>query len=204
MELIVGKDSTWSLRVWINLQIAKTTATELVIDLTHPSAKSEILKYSPAGLVPVLKTDSIVIHDSLAITEYINELSEGALYPKSLDERALARSLCAEMHSGFIALRTNCPFTLIQVAPLSNYGSVMKSKGMKQDIARTEAIFKSATVPFMFDSASAVDSYFAILAFRLNAYGIHFEGKAGEYQDSLLNWPLLQSAIKQAKQWGRN
>jgi len=110
MELIVGKDSTWSLCAWINLQIANITAAELVIDLTLPNAKSEILKHSPAGLVPVLKTNSMVIHDSLAITEYINEISEGGLYPKSLAERTLAAQKCTQVLLFFALLvHLHCP-----------------------------------------------------------------------------------------------
>jgi len=81
----------------------------------------------------------------------------------------------------------------------------MKSKGMRKgmqiDIARAEAVFKSATLPFMFEEVSAVDAFYAILAFRLKAYGINFDGEAGEYQERLLNWSLLQGALEQAPEW---
>jgi len=114
VELIVGTDSTWSLRTWMCLQLRKVEASEQVIDLTCANYKSKILKYSPTGLVPALIEGAIVIHDSLAITEYINEYSDGGLYPINVKERSLARSLCSEMHSGLINLRNLLSFTLQQ------------------------------------------------------------------------------------------
>ncbi|GLS91471.1 glutathione S-transferase [Psychromonas marina] len=196
MELIVGTDSTWSLRAWICLQLVNVDVTELVIDLNSANYKSEILKYSPTGLVPALINETCVIHDSLAITEYLNESFNGKLYPKNITERALARSLCAEMHSGFMNLRSQCPFTLKAVS-----NNVDISENMSLELGRIEAIFEQAEIPFMSESASAVDAFYSILAFRLKSYGVNFQGKAGEYQDSLLNWSLLKKAIMQAEQW---
>lgn len=196
MKLVVGTDSTWSLRVWICLQLSKLEVSEQVIDLTLVGYKSKILKYSPTGLVPALMNGSIVIHDSLAITEYINECSNGALYPESVEERALARSLCAEMHSSFINIRNQYPFTLDKTSNLSDF-----SKNIQTELIRIETIFEEAKTPYMFGSAGAVDAFYSILAFRLKSYGITFQGKAGEYQQSLLNWKLLQDAIGQAILW---
>ena len=73
MELVVGTDSTWSLRVWICLQIVNIKATDVVIDLTDADYKEKILMHSPSGLVPAFIDGNIEIHDSLAITEYLNE-----------------------------------------------------------------------------------------------------------------------------------
>lgn len=196
MELIVGTDSTWSLRVWICLQLVNVDISEQVIDLSSANYKPEILKYSPAGLVPALVNETFVIHDSLAITEYLNEYSNGDLYPKNIRERALARSLCAEMHSGFANLRRQFPFTLKSVS-----NKVEMNKDLRNELTRIEAIFELAEIPYMFESAGAVDAFYSILAFRLKSYGFTFQGKAGEYQNSLLNWSLLKKAITQAKQW---
>jgi len=196
MELIVGTDSTWSLRVWICLQIVNIKATDVVIDLTDADYKAKILAHSPSGLVPAFIDGHIEIHDSLAITEYLNESSLGGLYPDSVKQRAFARSLCAEMHSGFMNLRQQFSFTLKPVAK-----ATLLSDEVKQEIARIEAIFESAELPFMFEFAGAVDAFYAILAYRLNSYGITLKGKAGEYQKSLLNWDLLKQAIIQAEEW---
>ena len=196
MKLIVGTDSTWSLRAWICSQLAQINLELNVIDLTKTGYKSKILTYSPTGLVPALVEDDLVIHDSLAIAEYFNEYSKGALYPKSQSDRALARSLCLELHSGFMNLRSHCPFSLEKTKPLSELDD-----DIKNELTRIESIFELAQLPFMFHSAGVVDAFYSILAFRLKTYGIKFQGKAGAYQESLLNWSTLQQAIKLARSW---
>jgi glutathione S-transferase len=196
MELTVGTDSTWSLRVWICCQITQLDVELNIIDLSKPNYRSEILKHSVTGLVPSLNTDTVVIHDSLAIAEFINEYSEGALYPNPSHERAVARSLCSELHSGFINLRTQYPFSFEPVAALKTVNSNINS-----ELNRIEQIFSAAQLPFMFTSAGAVDAFYSILAFRLKSYGIKLEGRAGEYQESLLSWSILNQAIAIAQSW---
>lgn len=196
MQLTVGTGSTWSLRAWICSQLARIDVDINVIDLTRDDYKAQILQHSGAGLVPSLTIKNNVIHDSLAISEFFNERANGALYPKLEAERALARSLCAELHSGFFALRTQCPFTLSTPPPLDSLDDKINN-----ELSRVESIFASAKLPFMFDDAGAVDAFYAILAYRLNAYGIKLKGKAGDYQDSLLNWSYLQQAIALAQTW---
>jgi len=196
MKLTVGTNSTWSLRAWICSQLAQLNIDVNVIDLTDPDYKSNILKHSKTGLVPSLNAGSLVIHDSLAIAEYFNECSAGALYPKSTSERALARSLCAELHSGFMSLRAQCPFSLEQEVPLSEFSS-----DLNNELTRIETIFELAQLPFMFNAAGVIDAFYSILAFRLQTYGIRFQGKAGAYQASLLNWPNLKQAISLAQSW---
>ncbi|MET1255824.1 glutathione S-transferase N-terminal domain-containing protein [Aliikangiella maris] len=199
MELIVGTDSTWSLRALICGQLAGMVFDIRVIDLTACDYQEQLLAISPSGLVPALKSGDLSIHDSLAITEYFNECSNGLLYPSCEHERALARSLCAELHAGFMQLRANCPFTLENVKPLGNMQDYIY-----REVLRVESIFENAQLPFMFGSAGAVDAFYAILAFRLNTYGIVLNDRAGEYQKSLLDWPILQSAIELAKSWKNN
>ncbi|MBB6523821.1 glutathione S-transferase [Pseudoteredinibacter isoporae] len=199
MQLVVGTDSTWSLRAWICSQIANLDIDLTVIDLTRDNYKAEICKRSKAGQVPFLLDEDIVIHDSLAIAEYFNEISDGAVFPVSSSERALARSLCAELHSGFMQLRSRCPFTLKATEPLQQFDN-----GIQTEIDRLASIFESANGPFMFSRASAVDAFYSILAFRLQSYGIKLDGKAGEYQQNLLNWDLLNAAIHQAQRWNQS
>lgn len=206
MKLVVGTESTWSLRVWICLQLANIKVTEEVIDLSSVDFKEKILVHSPTGLVPAFIDGNVEISDSLAITEYINESSDGCLYPINVKQRALARSLCAEMHSGFINLREQFPFTLQGItenkqAQTSAAKNPILNDELKKELSRIEAIFESAALPFMFEQAGAVDAFYAILVFRLNSYGITLPGKAGEYQQSLLEWDLLNKAIYQAQRW---
>jgi glutathione S-transferase len=199
MDLIMGTDSTWSLRVWICSQLAELDVETRLIDLAQPDHKSEIRLYSAAGLVPALNIGSVVIHDSLSIAEFFNECVNGALYPPSTTERAFARSLCAELHSGFQSIRARCPFTLEYVTPLS-----VLDADVQQELERIEQIFSYAHLPFMFESAGIVDAFYSILAFRLTVYGIELNGVAGEYQKSLLAWQHLKDAIELAKSWKKS
>ena len=196
MELIVGKNSTWSLRVSICGQLTNIDFNIKVIDLTDADYKAQVLTFSPSGLVPALVDDSLVIHDSLAIVEYLNEESNGELFPDTVNERAIARSLCSELHSCFMNLRGQCSFTLEKLSPLSTLND-----GIKNEISRIETIFEQARLPYMFEKVGAVDAFYSILAYRLKTYGIVLNGKAGDYQQSLLDWEFLQDAIKQAKVW---
>ncbi|WP_299768936.1 glutathione S-transferase [uncultured Pseudoteredinibacter sp.] len=205
MQLTVGTDSTWSLRAWICTQIAGIEVDISVIDLASTGYKVKIQQHSKAGQVPFLIDGSVeaagkqaLIYDSLAIAEYLNERSEGALLPIDISDRALARSLCAELHSGFMALRSNCPFSLQAVGPLSEINS-----DIEKELDRLVQIFENAEGPFMFGSATMVDAFYAILAFRLAHYGLKLEGKAGVYQQSLLQWDLLKAAIEKAEQWNQ-
>lgn len=196
MQLVVGTLSTWSLRAFMCGQIAGIKLDLIPINLEKQGYKAEVLKYSPTGLVPALLVDGFVVHDSLAIAEYFNECSDGALYPKNQSERAQARSLCMEMHSGFMNLRSQCPFTFNQVALLEHL-----TDAVKKEVERVEAIFAQAKGPFMFDQAGAVDAFYAVLAFRLKAYGISFSGQAGEYQQHLLKWSLFEKVMTLSRSW---
>ncbi|EKO3437020.1 glutathione S-transferase [Vibrio fluvialis] len=196
MEMLVGNGSTWSLRAWMCGRLANVELGIKVVDLTNSDYKKHLAVQSPSGLVPALNIDGTVIHDSLAIAEYFNELADGGLYPRDALQRAVARSLCAEMHSGFLSLRRLCPFSLEPVEPLTEL-----TPELEADIARATTVFNQAQLPFMFEQAGAVDAFYAVLAFRLQSYGVALEGKAGEYQQSLLEWPLTKDAVVEALRW---
>ena len=196
MQLVVGTLSTWSMRAWLCSRIAEIELDLVVVPLGEPGYETKLAKYSPSNLVPVLLTDQATIHDSLAIVEYFNELSDGALYPVNSFDRAMARSLCAELHSGFVAIRTLCPFLFDEVANVDQ-----SIPAISHDIARLQAIFSQASLPFMFDSAGAVDAFYALMAYRLHDYGVVLEGRAGEYQQSLLNWPEFTKVLNESRGW---
>lgn len=196
MTLIAGTESTWSLRAWMCLQLLKQPATVEVVDLSAPGHHSKLMRLSQSGLVPVLKTQHGAIHDSMAIIEYLNELYDGALYPKSTMERALARSLCAEVHAGFMNLRSQCGFSVKPIAPLTK-----RSPELDDELHRIERIFGRAKGRFMFSEPGAVDVMFAIMAYRLESYGITLNGVAANYQKSLIEWSLLQQALAEGRRW---
>lgn len=198
LKLVVGTDSTWSIRALLCIKISGLSCEEIVINLADDTYKEQLKKHSETMLVPVLIHDSLNVHDSLAIAEYINELSSRSLYPVAPNERAMARSLCAELHSGFMHLRTVCPFTLEQ-AP-----AVILTDQIETELSRLKSIWSSAQGLFMYKNAGVVDAFYAVLAYRLSAYGIEFDGKAGQYQQSLLHWSLFKEAIDQANYWRKN
>jgi len=193
--LIVGTFSTWSIRAWMCLKLANVTFSEQVVILENSDFKAILNKHSPTGLVPVFIDEYCKLHDSLAIAEYANELSAGIIYPDAINERALARSYCAELHSGFMHLRNVCPFHF------SQQPAVTITPELRQELDRLIEIWFSAQGNFMFEKPSVVDVFYAVLAYRLFIYGIELPEKAGQYQQSLLEWPLFQSAITQAKSW---
>ncbi len=193
MQLLVGTDSTWSLRAMIGVKIADIPVDLRIFALQCASCKSALRSLSPTGLVPLLEDGALRLHDSLAIIEYLNELSDGKLYPSEQGKRALSRSLCAEMHAGFNAIRQTMPFTLADVSPLTTF-----SPQQTADIARVTTLFASAEGIFYHgEKPTAVDAFYAVLAYRLHHYGIRLQGKAGQYQQQLVDWSFLHEAIAQ-------
>jgi glutathione S-transferase len=115
LKLIIGNKnySSWSLRPWIAMKVADISFDEQVIPLYEPGSRAQILKYSPAGTVPVLIDGVQHIWESLAILEYLAEkFPEAAVWPADAGARAHARVVATEMHAGFRALRRNCPMNL--------------------------------------------------------------------------------------------
>jgi hypothetical protein len=120
LTLVLGNKaySSWSMRPWLMLKHTGAAFREVVIPLRQPDTKAAILEHSPAGRVPVLHDGGVTIWDSLAIGEYLAERFPAAgLWPAASESRALARSISAEMHSGFTDLRANMPMNLKQKSP---------------------------------------------------------------------------------------
>jgi glutathione S-transferase len=170
---------------------------EQVFDLEDAKELQRLKRLAPAGLVPWLDHDGVRIHDSLAIAEFLHELCPARrLYPEARAERALARSLCAELHAGFRQIRTLLPFFL---------GAPTRSEPPVEaigELARLQTIWSQARGPFYFGEAGILDAFYAVMAYRLASYGIQLPGQAGAYQQALLAWPLWQQTLVKARlQW---
>ena len=194
-KLVVGRCSTWSMRALLCAKLANVSVELIPIPLGEEGYQEKLIKYSETMLVPLLLTEDIKVHDSLAIAEYLNEISNNGLYPKNIKERAIARSLAAELHSGFFQLRGTCPFTFESVEAVS-----LDSKLIKE-LDRLITIFEAASGTFMFEQPGAIDAFYAVLAYRMKHYGIQLEGRAGEYQNALVAWPLFNEVLEEAKCW---
>lgn len=193
--------SSWTLRVWLMLKHAKVNFEEIIVPLYHPTTQTEILKYSPAGKVPLLIHNDLLIHDSLAIGEYLHELfPEAKLLPVDRNERAMARSLCSEMHSGFVVLRKLFPFTL------SKKSYIPMVNELQQDIDRMVQIWceyrkqYSTKGKYLFGQFSMVDAMFAPVVLRFKYYGIELNNPlAQQYAQIIWNNELIQQWINDAE-----
>ena len=122
LTLVIGtkRFSSWSLRPWLALKATGIDFREVEIALRQPDTKAAISAYSPSGKVPLLDDDGFKVWDSLAICEYLAERFPAArLWPDDIQARAVARSVAAEMHSGFMALRRDCPMDVLADTPLT-------------------------------------------------------------------------------------
>ncbi len=194
-QLIVAKPSTWSLRAWLCLKLADISfATQSV---SHQTLEDKVAMqaHSETGLVPALNTDDFSLHDSLAIAELANELKpEAMLWPNEQILRARARALVCEMHSGFSEIRTQLPFFLGERKRYQLFS-------VKNELKRLENIWAQAQGNFYYSQAGIIDAFYAVMAARLYAYQIDLNGKAGDYQQSLLAWPLLQEGLATMETW---
>ncbi|AXV35425.1 glutathione S-transferase [Aeromonas hydrophila] len=197
LVLTVGTGSTWAMRAALVLAMSGLEWQEQVFDLEDAKELQRLKRLAPAGLVPWLDHDGVRIHDSLAIAEFLHELCPARrLYPEARAERALARSLCAELHAGFRQIRTLLPFFL---------GAPTRSEPPVEaigELARLQTIWSQARGPFYFGEAGILDAFYAVMAYRLASYGIQLPGQAGAYQQALLAWPLWQQTLVKARlQW---
>ncbi|WP_085714488.1 glutathione S-transferase [Pseudomonas sp. B28(2017)] len=195
LHLIIGDKllSSWSLRGALALDLAGAAYTEELIKLNQPDTRERLLKHSPAGKVPLLKTEHGTIADSLAIAEYLAEQFPG-LWPNDIAARAQARSACAQMHSGFFAMRGSMPFDLSHDAPLSPVPADVQA-----DIERMSALWAECraaateTGPYLFGRISLADVFFAPIAVRLRTYQVKLSAIDEAYVETLYQWPAFKA-----------
>lgn len=194
MKLIIANKtySSWSLRAWLALKASGHAFEEEVILLREPETRARILQFSPSGKVPCLLDNGLAIWDSLAIAEYLAE-EIPPLWPLDGAARAIARSVSAEMHSGFQALRSQMPMNLRRAAPLASHSAELEA-----DIRRIEAIWNHCRAHygghdrFLFGPWSIADMMFAPVAFRFESYGVRLDGAARDYLQTVLAHPHMQ------------
>ena len=201
--------SSWSLRGWLLLKLSGADFDEIVIPLDRPETKAELERHTPAGRVPVLYADGLTVWDSLAIAEFLHErFPQAGLWPADPEARAVARSVSAEMHAGFAALRRLMPMDLRRPprpaqAPGQTPGP---DSELGADIARIQEIWHDcrerfgAGGNFLFGQPCAADAFFAPVASRFVTYGVPLEPVAAGYRDAIMSWPVLREWIAAAKE----
>ena len=203
LTLVLGDRnlSSWSFRAWIALRQLGLPFEEIRLRLDTPAFHEQILRYSPARRVPVLLDGELAIWDSLAIGEYLDELTDGAAWPREQAKRARARSLAAEMHSGFESLRTAWSFSAAATgltAPLS--------AGALNDLARIDAIWSGCRAkaapdgPWLFGDFSIADAMYAPVVLRCRTYGAMLSAGAREYYAHVVVDPHVATWIRDAEQ----
>jgi glutathione S-transferase len=195
LTLYVGNKrySSWSLRPYLALVHTGLAFETRVIMLGRDTSKAEITKINPAGRVPALYHDDLVIWDSLAICEYLNELApEAQLWPADRVRRARARSVSAEMHSGFVALRSNMSMDLC--ADKTGQGHVPEALA---DARRIFEIWRDALAtsggPFLFGAFSIADAMFAPVTTRFTTYGVEMDRTCRGYVDAVAALPAMKA-----------
>ena len=202
LTLVIGNKnySSWSMRPWVLMHARGIRFAERMLKFESREWAEQIGTLSPSGLVPVLWEGEpgagFGTYDTLAIAERLHELFPGhGIWPPDALARAHARSVAAEMHSGFRALRAAMPMNI-----RGRYPGKGMNDAVAQDIARIGAIWAAAKKPFLFGEFSAADAFYAPVATRFLTYGVELRGAARAYQQALLDSPSLQAWCKAALQ----
>lgn len=216
LQLYIGNKnySSWSMRPWVLLTQAGIAFEEIMVRFdsfeSNSAFKRQLRGVNPVGKVPVLVDDGFAVWDTLAIAEYLAErFPEKALWPTDVRSRARARSVCAEMHSGFGALRSHCPMNI--EASLPEVGRLIwrDQAGVRADMARLcglwgellaaqPAHMPDGTSPLLFGNFSIADAYFAPVCMRLKTYGLPLPADMAAYVDRVASLPGVQAWVQGA------
>ena len=193
MRLVIANKnySSWSLRPWLVATHFAVPFEETLVVLDEPDSAENIRRYSPSGRVPCLVDGDIVVWESIAVIEYLAErFPDRAIWPAAPVARALARSIVAEMHAGFTALRNACPMNLRRHVRWRDRGA-----GAARDVARIVELWRDARArfgtggPFLFGAFSAADAMYAPVVCRLESYGWPVDADIRAYIDTVLTLP---------------
>jgi glutathione S-transferase len=209
MQLYIGNKnySSWSMRPWVLMRQAGIPFEEHMVrfDSFAPdsSFKRALAGVSPTGRVPLLMDDGFAVWDSLAIVEYLAErFPDRALWPAETGDRARARSVCAEMHAGFAALRAACPMNIEASLPEVGALAWRDKPAVRADVARIDALWQqqlqASGGPMLFGSFSAADAFFAPVCMRLRTYGLPVSEPSAAYVRSVADQPGVAAWVADA------
>lgn len=211
LKLYIGNKnySSWSMRPGVLLKQAGIAFEEIMVRFganafaDDSTFKQGILAVNPSGRVPVLVDDGFAVWDTLAIAEYVAEkFPEKQLWPQDAQARARARSVCAEMHSGFGALRGACPMNI--EASLSQTGAIIwrDQPAVRKDVQRIVTMWTELLEqhrgPMLFGGFSIADAYFAPVCMRIKTYALPVPGAITEYIDRVCALPGVKAWITDA------
>ncbi|MDD2843954.1 MAG: glutathione S-transferase family protein [Rhodoferax sp.] len=209
MKLYIGNKnySSWSMRPWVLLTQAGIPFEEVMLrfDAFTPESqfKAALRNLSPTGKVPVLVDGALVVWDTLAIAEYLAEqFPEKNLWPRDKAARARARSLCAEMHSGFTGLRTHCPMNIEASLPEAGALVWRDQSAVRADVARLITMWRQCLDahggPLLFGDFSIADAFYAPICTRLQTYALPLPADVAAYVQRVHALPGVRSWIEGA------
>ena len=209
LKLYVGNKnySSWSMRPWVAMTQADIAFEEVYVRFDSFSAQSQFKQrmtgLNPAGKVPVLQDGDLSIWDTLAIGEYLAEsFPEKHLWPADKATRARARSICAEMHSGFSALRSHCPMNIEALLP--NRGALIwrDHPGVRADVQRIvdmwTHLLQTHGGPMLFGAFTLADAYFAPVVMRLHSYALPVPSLISAYMERVQALSGVQAWVQAA------
>jgi glutathione S-transferase len=203
LTLVIGNRnySSWSFRPWLFLRMNQIPFAEVRIPLYQATSKQEILRYSPSGKVPFLRDGTIGVWDSLAICEYaIERFALAQAWPHDPAQRAEARSLVAEMHSGFSALRSQLSMNCRRTPKAAPFDAAAAA-----DISRIDSLWTScrerfgADGPGLFGEWSLVDAFYAPVVLRFDRYLLPCSAVSRQYMNEVLALPAVQEWVAAAR-----
>jgi glutathione S-transferase len=206
LQLFIGNKnySSWSMRPWVLLQQAGIPFEEVMVRFDSFDADSSFKKtltpLSPTAKVPLLVDGDLAVWDTLAIAEYVAEqYPDKQLWPADRAARARARSICAEMHSGFTALRGNCPMNIEASLPETGALIWRDQPGVRADVQRIvtmwSALLQDHGGPMLFGAFSVADAYFAPVCMRLKTYALPVPGPIAAYIDRVCDLAGVQAWV---------
>lgn len=211
LQLCIGNKnySSWSMRAWVLMRQTGIGFEEVMLrfDGFSPDSrfKQRVAEVNPAGQVPVLVDGDLAVWDTLAIAEYLAErFPERQLWPQHPAHRARARSICAEMHGGFSALRQACPMNIEAHLPEAGALALRDRPGVRRDLDRIvqmwSGLLREHGGPMLFGDFSIADAYFAPVVMRLNTYALPVPAEVRTYMDRVTQLPGVRAWIADALQ----
>ncbi|WP_322993198.1 glutathione S-transferase family protein [Limnohabitans sp.] len=199
--------SSWSMRPWVLLRQAGIDFEEVYVRFDSFAAdskfKASLKAVNPVGKVPVLLHDGLAVWDTLAIAEYVAEQFPGKqLWPQDRAARARARSVCAEMHSGFTGLRSACPMNIEANLPEIGALALRDKAAVRADLERIcnlwSGLLQEHGGPMLFGQFTVADAYFAPVVMRLKTYALPVPADVAAYMDRVCALPGVKAWIDDA------
>ena len=203
MQLVIGNKnySSWSMRPWLLLRHFEIPFEEIRIPLFEKGYRNELRKYSPTLRVPVLIDGDTTIWDSLAICEYISEkYIAGRALPKELHDRAVCRSYCAEMHSGFMEIRSRMPMNCRARRRIEFPPELLAECHRVDALWSERAASESLIGDYLFGQFSIADCMYAPMAMRFATYGVELSDASMEYLTTVQKNPAVMQWLSEAEQ----